>query len=121
MAPQLNLGENLNWGGRFLQQLVLVNDWPKEFKNLLVELTVQDPRGKTIHREKRVCPLVPADSVTRPFENAGEHHGDGTKPPRTSKKGPMGNYTVRVRVLQGRKLVAENTETIRVVPKKPCV
>jgi len=121
MSPQINLGENLNWGGRFLQHLVLVNDWPKEFKNLRVELTVQDPRGKTIHRENQVCPLVPADSVTRPFENEGEHHGDGTKPARSDKKGPAGNYTVRVRVLQGRTLVAENAETIRVVPKKPCV
>jgi hypothetical protein len=99
----------------------LVNDWPKEFKNLQVELTVQDPRGKTIHREKEICPLVLADSVSRPFENDGEHHGDDTKPARSDKKGPSGNYTVRVRVLQGKKLLAENTETIRVVPKKPCV
>jgi len=121
MAPQLNLGENLNWGGRFLKQLVLVNDWPKEFKDLQVELTVQDPRGKTIHRERKLCPSVPADSVTRPFEHEGEHHGDGTQAPRSAKNGPVGDYTVRIRLRQGGKVVGENTETIRVVHKKPLV
>jgi beta-mannosidase len=121
MTPQVNLGENLNWGGRFLKHLVLVNDWPKEFRNLRVELDVTDPRGKVIHRENQTCPVVPADSVTRPFENEGDHHGDGTQPPRSIKNGPTGDYVVRIRLKQGVKTIAENTESIRVVPKKPCV
>jgi beta-mannosidase len=120
MTPQVIQGENLNWGGEFLKHLVVVNDYPNEFKGLLVELTVEDPRKKVIHREKKVCPKVPADSVTRPFETP-HHHSDGTEPPRSKKNGPAGDYTVRIRLKQGSKVLSENSETIRVVPNKPLV
>jgi beta-mannosidase len=120
-VPQVNVGESLNWGGPFLKHLILVNDWHKEFKNIQVEMTVLDPRGKIIHRERKTCPVIPTDSVTRPFENVGEHHGDVKKAPRSLKNGPVGDYIVRIRLRQGGKTLGENTETIRVVPKKPFV
>jgi len=120
MTPQFILGENLNWGGRFLKDLVVVNDYPTSFKDLRVELTVEDPKGKVFHKEKALVREVPADSVIRPFDTV-DHHGDGTPPPRSDKKGPEGDYTVRVRLKRGAKLLAENSETLRVTAKRPLV
>jgi len=116
-VPRFNPGDKLNWGGRFLKDLVVVNDYPREFRNLRVVLTVQDSRGKVLRTEKRTCDIRP-DSVERPFDNF-DHHGDGSKPLLAPEKGPLGDYVVKVKMFQGSKLLAENSDTLSVVAKKP--
>jgi beta-mannosidase len=118
-VPRFNPGDKFNWGGRFLKELIVVNDYPREFRNLKVVLTVQDPRGRTVLTERRTCDVA-ADCVARPFETY-DHHGDGSRPPRAPEKGPLGTYVLRVRLLQGSRLLAENHETYEVVAKKPRV
>jgi hypothetical protein len=115
----VNPGErmNLGGGGRLLNELIVVNDYPTPFRNLRADLAVLSPKGRVIHRESRTF-SIGADTVEKPLATGG-HHGDGTKPLQAPEKGPLGDYTVRIRLYQGRKMLAENTETIPVVAKKP--
>ncbi len=115
-VPRVNPGWKMNWGGRFLRDLIVVNDLPTGFKNLRADLVVLNPRGKVIHSESGVF-SVGADTVSRPL-TTDAHHGDDTQPLLAPVKGPLGDYTVRVRLLKGRRILAENTETIPVVSRK---
>lgn len=113
---QFNPGDMLNWGGSFLSGLTLVNDYPRGFKGLKVELRVTDPRGRMLYREKNSC-NIPADCVVKPFEVQG--HFNHTKGFKIPDNAPGGVYQVQVRLWdKAGKPIAQNEQEFKVVPKK---
>lgn len=113
---QYNRGDVFNWGVSLLGSLMVVNDFPHEFKNLTAEAKVVDPKGKVLLRDRRTC-NISKDCVVQPFEPSKRwNHIKGFKVP---EKAPFGTYRVLVSLSKSGKVLAKNDYEFNVVPKKP--
>lgn len=107
-------GDALNHGHPPLDDVVIVNDLPRELKGLKVTLQVKDPLGRTIHRVAGRC-NVPADSVVQPFDR-GDHFGQTSRSCRIPPGARLGTYRVLVTV-KGAGVSAVGTNTFELKRK----
>jgi hypothetical protein len=115
-AHRFNPGNVLFAGESLLEGVTLVNDLPKAFRGLRVEISVRDPKGRSLWKEKGTCNL-PADSIVKPFKP--QMRWNHIKEFRLPSGIRMGVWKVEVLVRdRSGKRIAFNSEDFQVLPKR---